>query len=365
MSAVHSRKFSPVKISAFIVLGGLLLAALWSIFLKTRAVKEEYLAPVITLYPQRGRIEKSIGISGQVETGRLITLVPRVGGTLILLDADPGKPVTVNQLLAQVDSAPYDLTGLQAQSVYRSARSTYERVGNLYNNQAATRQQYEEAQAAYEAAKAQNDLAQLNRDYSHIRSPIDGIVLMRHSTEGGVVAAGTPLITLGDLKDLRITASVPEIHYRFFAEHWEDMLVRMRVPALGDEEFLLRSRSLAPYVSPENRSFLVEYTIPDAAERGLRPGMFAKVSFVLESRDDVCYLPFKAMGSQNRLWFVDENNRAQFIEFIPEFFNEAVFQIPKEYGGTQFILEGQHFITPGQGLNILPQVSGSAGAPLP
>jgi RND family efflux transporter MFP subunit len=353
-------KFSPFKIGVFVVLILLLVLAAWAALQKD-GEEEEFLAPVITMYPKRGRIEKTIGLSSRVETGRLITLVPRVAGNLILLDADPGKVVSRDDIIAQVDSAPYDQLYLQAQSAFLTAQSTYERVNNLYAGQAATRQQYEEARTAYEAAKAQYELARLNLDYAKIRAPIGGVVLMRHATEGGMVNVGTPLATLGDLQDLRIKAAVPEIHYRFFTEHWEDMPVRMMVPALGDAEFLLRPLSLAPYVSPENRSFLVEYAIPDAASRGLRPGMFVKVSFIPESREDVYQLPLRIMGSQNRLWYVDEETRAQFIEYTPEFFNEEMFWIPSEYGGRQFILEGQHFISPGQRLNILSVSNDAAG----
>ncbi|MDR3138532.1 MAG: efflux RND transporter periplasmic adaptor subunit, partial [Treponema sp.] len=325
--------------------------------------EEEFLAPVITLYPRRGKIEKTIRISSRVETGRLITLVPRIAGTLILLNADPGRAVKEDDIIAQVDAAPHDQTYLQAQAAFFTAQSTYERIGKLYEGDAATRQQYEEARTAYEAAKAQYELARLNLDYAKIRSPIDGVVLMRHSTEGGLVNAGTPLATLGALQDLRIKAAVPEIHYRFFAERWMDMQVRMTVPALGETEFLLQPLSLAPYVSPESRSFLVEYSVPDAASRGLRPGMFVKVSFITESREDVYLLPLRIMGSQNRLWYADNENRAQYLEYVPEFFNEDFFQVPSQFSGTQFILEGQHFISPGQRLNILSQ--SAEGAPDP
>jgi RND family efflux transporter MFP subunit len=351
-----TRKFSPVKIGIFVVLFLLFLFMVLSILLKGRESKNEFLAPVTIILPERGTIEKIIHISSLVETGRLITLVPKVAGTLTMLAADPGETVRLDQIIARIDSAPFDLTYLQAQAAYHTARSTFERISNLYNNQAATQQQYEEARTAHEAAKAQFELSQLNRDYTNIRSPMDGVVLMRHSTEGGVVAAGTPLVTLGNLEDLRIKAAVPEIHYRFFAEHWADMTVRMTVPALGDAEFTLESLSLAPYVSPENRSFLAEYAVPGGAERGLRPGMFVNVSFVLESREDVYYLPFQAMGSRNRIWYAGEDDRAQFIEFAPDFFNEDVFQIPAEYNNYRFILEGQYFITPGQKLKILSEV---------
>jgi hypothetical protein len=192
---------------------------------------------------------------------------------------------------------------------------------------------------------------------------------MKHSTEGGLVDSRTPLATLGDLSDLRIKAAVPEIHYKFFAEHWKTMPVSMTVPALGSGaagsaaipaageggtgSFVLEPLSLAPYVSPENRSFLVEYRVPGGAEQSLRPGMFVNVSFVLEGREQVYYLPFKVMASGNRLWYADENNRAGYIEFTPEFFNDDYFQIPEELGNKTFIIEGQHFITSGQELQIL------------
>jgi RND family efflux transporter MFP subunit len=384
------RSKSAFKIAAFVSLGILALLVLIPVFLKQAEAPEPFLAPVITIKPLRGRLEKTIRISSQVETGRLITLVPRVGGTLIFLDAQPGRMVAENEIIAQVDSAPYDLAYLQAQAAFLTARSTYERVSGLFQNQAATRQNYEEVRTAYEAARAQYEMAQLNLDYTRIRSPLNGVVLMKHSAEGGLVDSRTPLATLGDLADLRIKAAVPEIHYKFFAENWETMPVSMTVPALdtpgaapdgagtaardaagGDlpraggsappyaGRFTLEPLSLAPYVSPANRSFLVEYRIPGGAEQSLRPGMFVNVSFVLDRREDVYYLPFTVMASGDRLWYVDEEGRAKYIEFTPHFFNDDYFQIPEELGNTTFISEGQHFISPGQELNILSVADGS------
>ncbi|QQO10122.1 efflux RND transporter periplasmic adaptor subunit [Breznakiella homolactica] len=358
MKSGKNLKRSPVKIVIFAVLAVLFAAAVWSILRKDRETTQEFLAPVITINPVLGSIEKTIHISSQVETGRLITLVPRVAGTLVFLDANPGAQVTADQLLARIDSAPYDLTFLQAKAAYTTSKSTYDRINGLYQNQAATRQNFEEARAAYEAAKAQFELAELNLDYTNVRAPMDGIVLMRHGTEGGLVDTGMPLVTIGDLGDLRIKAAVPEIHYRFFAENWESMEVRLTVRALEGETFILEPLSLAPYISPENRSFLVEYVIPEGAERGLRPGMFANVSFILERREDVYYLPFRVLGSRDRLWYADENGEAQFVQYSPAFFNEDVFEIPRELSRRSYILEGQHFITPGQKLNILSENPG-------
>ena len=356
MSLNTKRKFSFVKFGIFSILALLFAVVFLLIMQRENAVDDEFLAPVITIKPIRGSLEKTLRITSQVETGRLITLVPRVGGMLIMLNVMPGDEVREGQVVARVDSAPYELSHIQAQSAFLTARSTYERIRQLYETQGVSRQNYEETRMAFEVARAQFELTQLNMDYASIRAPMNATVLMRHGTEGGLVGAGTPLVTLGDLNDLRIKAAIPEIHYRFFADNWETMPVRIQAPALEDAgSFDLKPLSLAPYVSPENRSFLVEYEIPQGAVHGLRPGMFVNVIFTLEKREDVFYLPFRVLASENRLWYVTEEMQSQYMEFIPDFFNNEFFQISSEWRDRIFILEGQHFISPGQRLNILGQ----------
>jgi len=351
-------KISPVKLIIFASLAVLFTIILISIIRKENSGSDEFSAPVITIKPIRGSLEKTLRITSQVETGRLITVVPRVGGTLIMLNVKAGDEVTNGQLIAQIDSAPYELGYLQAQSAYLTARSTFERFSQLYQSQGISRQNYEEVRMAFEVARAQYELAQLNMDYTKIRAPMNATVLMRHGTEGGLAGVGTPLVTLGDLNDLRIKAAIPEIHYRFFADNWETMPVRLLAPSLGDNvSFHLKPLSLAPYVSPENRSFLVEYEIPEGERHGLRPGMFVNVVFILDKKEDVLYLPFKVLASGNRLMYVTEDSRAQYLEFIPDFFNNDFFEIPEELHDKIFILEGQHFITAGQKLNILSEAS--------
>jgi len=346
-------KISPVKLGVFAALALLAAVIIISIIKKDNSDNEEFLAPVITTKPINGSLEKTLRITSQVETSRLITVVPRVAGTLISLGAKAGDIVKENQIIAQVDSAPYELTHLQAQSSYQTARATYERIRQVYQTQGVSRQNYEEARMTFEVARAQYELAQLNLDYTKIRAPMDAAVLMRHGTEGSLVAAGSPLVTLGDLDNLMIKAAIPEIHYRFFTDNWESMPVRLFAPALGNDSFNLKPLSLAPYVSPENRTFLVEYEIPSTSDQGLRPGMFVNAVFSLEKKEDVYYLPFKVIASGNRLWYVTEDKKAQYMEFTADFFNNDYFQIPSELHDMEFILEGQHFITSGQRLNIL------------
>ncbi|MHC4695644.1 MAG: efflux RND transporter periplasmic adaptor subunit [Planctomycetota bacterium] len=59
-----------------------------------------------------------------------------------------------------------------------------------------------------ERARAELKIAQRNLERAELRSPIDGVVLHRHQTRRQFLPAGTPLLTLGRLDDMEVTAEV-------------------------------------------------------------------------------------------------------------------------------------------------------------
>lgn len=63
-----------------------------------------------------------------------------------------------------------------------------------------------EKQAA--EARITYERAARDRDRSKVLSPIDGVVLARHVEDERVLAAGTPLIEVGDLRTLQVTAEL-------------------------------------------------------------------------------------------------------------------------------------------------------------
>ncbi len=59
-----------------------------------------------------------------------------------------------------------------------------------------------------EETRSALDIEQRNLDRAVIKSPIDGVVLNRHQTRAQYLQAGTPLLTVGRLDDLEVTAEV-------------------------------------------------------------------------------------------------------------------------------------------------------------
>ena len=82
--------------------------------------------------------------------------------------------------------------------------------------------------------------------------------------------------------------------------------------------------------------------------------MFIYITFTLDEKNDIYYLPFSVIASRDELWFVEEgSDTAGVIEFKPVFSNNDYFQVPEIYKAYDFIIEGQHFIREGQKVRVL------------
>ena len=120
---------------------------------------------------------------------------------------------------------------LQAQSEYRNAKLRYDRVKELWEKNAASKQTYEndqmlfesaeaglaaakakiqQAEAAIVAAKADADRIQADIDDSRLEAPRDGRIQYRIAEPGEVLSAGGKVLNQVDLSDVYMTFFLPE-----------------------------------------------------------------------------------------------------------------------------------------------------------
>ncbi len=313
----------------------------------------EAAVPVRIVYPEPGTIRKTLSQSGYVESESMVTVLPKIAGTLTTLSADMGDRVNKGQIIATIDSEHHELTLKQAEAALYAAQSTFVRMEQLYNSNATSKQNYDQAKSHYDATKSQYDLALLNYRYTQIESPVSGVVLQKHTAVGSLVASQVPIVTIGDLERLVIKAKVPEKHYSYFAKNRDSLVSEARLPALGEEEIAARIRTVSPYIAPETKTFEVVCVL-ETDSKYLRPGMFIRLSFVLEERENIYRLPFETVVGGASLWWVDEEGcRARRMDYTPDFHNNRHFEVPAELKKRPFIIEGQHFIREGQKCRVL------------
>ncbi|MBN2659173.1 MAG: efflux RND transporter periplasmic adaptor subunit [Spirochaetales bacterium] len=338
--------------SLFLFIVALSAAALILItFLRKEAVREEPVLPVETLIPFQGDLEKIITISGFVESETTVTVLPRIGGTLEDISVEMGDPVEKDQVIAHIDSEPYTLSYNQARAAYLAAESTFKRVSSLYATKSVSQQNYDEAKGNFDALQASYELAELNLSYTNLSSPVKGVVLQKHVSRGSMVAPQVPVVTIGDIENLRVKCGIPEIHYSYFQKQGRSMEVKIRVPAMDNRVYSGTISHIAPYVSSQSRNFSIICGIDDE-ELTLRPGMFAYVEFVMDKRSGTYYLPYKAL-SGGGLWYVDEENTARFVPFESQFGNDEFFELPADLADRKYVLKGQYFLEEGKTVRLL------------
>ncbi len=320
----------------------------------TREIK----VPVYVMKPVHGDLERTFKISGYIESESMVTILPKISGTLISLSVETGDQVKKGDIIAEIDGEPYNLQLEQAKSGYLAIKSTWERVSQLYSANATSKQTYEEAKAQYDAAKAQYELALLQASYTKITSPIDGTILIRHTSAGSLVAPQVPIVTIGDMDNLVIKAKIPENYYHFFLRRKDTMEVRAVLPALEDAALGAAIERVSPYISPQTKNFEVTCKLKGDTSM-VRPGMFIYLTFIMDHRTGIYTLPYSTLVAGNTLWYVDpETGRVRKLEFEPIYHNDEQFQISEEYRDYLFIYEGQHFLKEEQEVNILNMEQG-------
>lgn len=157
----------------------------------------------------------------RVEAAQQVELRPRVTGTIVAVLFREGDLVREGQPLFQIDPRPFQIAVSRAradvhlaQAREAAAASEAARARQLHETQAIASEEMErrtaahaEAQARLAAAQAVLQAAQLELDFSLVRSPITGRAGRALVTVGNIVGAGqaaAPLTTLISVAPLHV-----------------------------------------------------------------------------------------------------------------------------------------------------------------
>jgi HlyD family secretion protein len=170
-----------------------------------------------------GREQGVIEASGNVEVTE-VNVAFKIPGRVITLLTDEGRAVAKGDRLAVLDSAEFASQVAQnranlrnAEAQLEKAKKDLERYEILYTNKAISSQQLDSARTGYDVALAQFQQSGAAVRTSEVRlsdtiisAPISGVVLRKNIEAGETVAAGVPIITIGDMSDPWIKVYVKE-----------------------------------------------------------------------------------------------------------------------------------------------------------
>lgn len=138
----------------------------------------------------------AINVLGMIISEQEVKPSFKTGGVIRRTFVKEGDAVHKGQLLADLTMTEINAQVQQADEFVSKAERDLQRVTNLYRDSVVTLEQFQNAQMAYTLAKKQKEIADFNRSYSEVRSPVDGKVVRQILHEGEITGPGTPVYVI-------------------------------------------------------------------------------------------------------------------------------------------------------------------------
>lgn len=334
--------------------------------------------PTVVVEPAwRDNVEIFGEYVGRVRAQQFVEIRARVEGYLERMCFEEGSFVKKGQTLfvinpdtyrARTDRADAQLKKDQAQAL--KAERDLERMKPLYEQNAASRLDYDNAIAAYETAKAavqmsKADLAQarLELGYTTVTAPLSGQISERHVDLGTLVGPGgkSLLATVVKSDTVLVDFSMTALDYLRSKErnvelgHLDE--TRSWQPTVSitlADNSVYPHRGLVdfaePVVDPKTGTFSVRAELPNP-DRELLPGQSTRVKLLLDVVENATVVPLKSTiiekgGAYIYVMRPDSIVEKRFVELGPELDN-AVVVTRGLVAGENVVIEGQHKLEPG------------------
>jgi len=210
-------------------------------------------------------------VVGTVRAKVHATLEAKVSGRIDKLPVVLGQPVKAGQLLVHLDVAEIKARLEQAEAALEQSERDWKRVSTLFEQQAATRAEYDLAQSRNREAKGAAAEAKAMMSYVEVVAPFDGVVTKKWADVGDLAAPGKPLLSIEGPSALQLEADVPQD----VASHIErGAPLTARVDGVSGELTGTVSE-IAPAADSVSRTFRIKMDL--SPQPGLRSGQFARL----------------------------------------------------------------------------------------
>lgn len=231
MQATESPRRTPIneRRSFWIILLIVILLLVGYHLIKNRGAtnaKPSRTIPVVTAEAKQSNVPVYLSALGSVTPTYSVTIRTQVNGQLLHVLFKEGQQVKKGDLLAQIDSGPYQAllkqyegTLTRDQALLANAKIDLTRYQTLWKQNSVAQQtlQTQISLVAQYTGNVQTDLgliasARVNLAYCNIRSPVDGRVGLRLVDPGNIVQTSdtTGLLIVNTLNPITVVFSIPE-----------------------------------------------------------------------------------------------------------------------------------------------------------
>ncbi|NDW19341.1 efflux RND transporter periplasmic adaptor subunit [Dysgonomonas sp. 216] len=354
------------------------------VFLLSSCEKHEAALPIVEVENvATGDFEIYSNYVGLIEPSGKVEIHARVEGFLEKVTFQNGKRIAAGQPLFYINNAPYKARVekakaqlLKDEAVETKARRDLERLRPLYEQNAVSRLDLDNAEAALNVAKAtvsmsKADLAQteLQLSYTVVSSPLSGYISANYGDIGTLVGgSGSSLLAtvvksdtvgvsfkLSALDYLRSQRRNVHLGELDTTRSWQPTVtITLADNSVYAEKGIVDFAD--PQVDPHTGTFGVSATIPNPNQI-LLPGQYTRVKLMLDMMENVIIVPRKAISIEKGGAFIyvirpDSIAEKRFVEVGAEHNNNIVV-VRGLSVAEKIVTEGFQKLTQGQ--KVIPR----------
>ncbi|MBY4676260.1 efflux RND transporter periplasmic adaptor subunit [Marinobacterium arenosum] len=269
--------------------------------------------PAEVITAKSAAVETRIRAVGNLRANESIVLRPEQSGRIEQILFDEGQLVRAGTPLLALDAAIYNAELKQAQARVNLSQIAYSRAESLLKKRVGSEQERDSTLAQLRVDQAQQALAQTRLDKMVIKAPFTGLTGLRLVSPGDYVNVGDDLVELTDLSTMKVDFRVPEI---YLADIRQAQSVDIELDAFPGQIFQGEIYAIAPSVDNRAHNIQLRARIPNP-EGKLRPGLFAKISLLIDRDEQSMLIPEQAIVPQDGGFFVMRVGQGNTVEMVP------------------------------------------------
>lgn len=297
--------------------------------------------PVEAEIVQLGDVSAYYTSTATLEAEEEAKVVAKTNGIITKILVEEGTYVKSGTPLLTLDDTQYILEVERAEANLNRLASDYNRNKEMYERNMVSAEVFERIKYEYESQQATLRLARLNAEYTTVKAPIDGVVSQRFVRTGNMVVQNQELFTITDMDPLLAILHLPEHE---LSKIKPGQKVLFTVDAVQNTSFEGFVERISPVVDRTTGTFRVVVYVRDAQQR-LKPGMFARVKVVYDTRQSTLVMPKLALineGGINSV-FVIQDSVVQKRQISVGYANGSLIEILSGLDlGTKVVTVGQN-----------------------
>lgn len=258
-------------------------------------------------------LQNKIVTTGTLLANEEVELRPEISGLVTNIYFEEGKKVRKGELLAKINDRELKAQLRQKEIEEKQAGDLEKRNRELFDINGISQEDYDKFLNALDMIRAEKEAIESRIAETEIIAPFDGVIGLRHLSQGGYATPENLLATMQDIDPMKIEFSVPEKYASKIKDGTEISLL------IGDspEEFKGKVYALESKIDLGTRTIKARAKIPNP-KGTLMPGSFAKVEITLEDFPNAIVIPSGAVIPQlsGETVFIVRGGRASSVPVV-------------------------------------------------